>query len=93
VTMRPERKSALVKEWLLLLAGLAGITYQLITGEINLALLLVFTAMTGVPGLAHVLSLIRNSPIVLQSPSPQPESQGLESGNASLNSLGDSDVR
>lgn len=87
--MRPERRSALAKEWLLLLAGLAGIAYQLINDDVNIALLLVFTTMTGVPGLAHVLSLIRNSPIVLQSSSSQPESQELESAKSSLRQLED----
>lgn len=91
--MRPERKSALVKEWLLLLAGLAGITYQLVTDNVQIALLLVFTAMTGVPGLAHVLSLIRNSPIVLASSSSPPEYPELESGKPLQNSSGVDDGR
>lgn len=91
--MRPERRSALAKEWILLLAGLAGIGYQMITDNVNIALLLVCTAMTGVPGLAHVLSLIRNSPIVLQSSSSPPDYSELESGKPLQNSSGVDDGR
>jgi hypothetical protein len=68
-----------LKSWILLFAGLAGIAYQQWTGQINIVLLLIFTAMSGVPGLAHIISLIKNSPIVLQSSSSQPESSEQES--------------
>jgi hypothetical protein len=61
------KDEARVRSWVLLLAGLAGIGYQQWTGESNIILLLIFTAMTGVPGLNEIISLIRNSPIVLQS--------------------------
>lgn len=76
----------MVKEWILLLAGLAGITYQLITDNVNVILLIVFSAMTGVPGLAHIVSLIRNSPIVLQSYVSQRGYQDSESENVSQGS-------
>jgi hypothetical protein len=78
----PERKAAMVKEWLLLIAGLAGIGYQLITDNVNIVLLIVFTAMAGVPGLANLISLFRNSSTVLQSVSSPQESAELESGNS-----------
>ena len=64
---------AIVKDLILFFGGLAGIAYQQITDNVNIMLLLIFTAMTGVPGLTQIISLVRNSPIVLQSSSRQPE--------------------
>jgi hypothetical protein len=78
-----------LKSWILLLAGLAGMAYQQLTHNVNLVLLLVFTAMTGVPGLANIISLIKNSPIVLQSYSSQPEPLEQDSGNVSQGLSGD----
>jgi len=72
-----------VKSWVLLLAGLAGIAYQQWTGEINIVLLGIFTAMSGVPGLAHIISLIKSSPIVLQSSASQQESLEQEQDKSS----------
>lgn len=63
---------AQLKSWILLIAGLCGIAYQQITGERDWVLLLIFTTMTGVPGLANIISLVKSSPVVLQSSlSPQ----------------------
>lgn len=76
--MKKERDAQL-RSWILLLAGLAGIAYQQWTGEINIILLLIFTAMSGVPGLAQIISLIKNSPIVLQSSSSPADSSEQES--------------
>jgi hypothetical protein len=86
---KKENTSALAKEWLLLLAGLAGIAYQLITDNVNIALLIAFMGMSGIPGFAHLLSLFRNSPIVLQSSAHQPELQESDSVKSSGNSLED----
>lgn len=67
------KDDARLKSWFLLLAGLAGMAYQQYTGEVSWPLLLIFTLMTGVPGGAYLISLIKNSPIVLQSSvSPEP---------------------
>jgi hypothetical protein len=71
-----------IKSWILLIAGLVGIAYQQYTGEVNWILLLIFTSMTGVPGVATIISLIKNSPIVLQSPSSPPGSSESESDNS-----------
>lgn len=67
------KDEARIKSWVLLLAGLAGIGYQQWTGESNIILLLIFTAMTGVPGLSEIIYLLRTSPTVLQSSVSQRE--------------------
>lgn len=69
----PERRIAIVKDLVLFFGGLAGIAYQQLTGNVNMVLLLIFTAMTGVPGLTNIISLIRSSPTVLRSSSPPPQ--------------------
>ena len=84
--MPNKKEDSQVKSWILLLAGLAGIGYQQYTGETDIVLLLIFTAMTGVPGLTQLISLIKNSPIVLQSSSSQQDHLGSDSGNSSTNS-------
>lgn len=70
-----------LKRWLLLLAGLVGIGYQQYTGEVNWFLLLVFTSMAGVPGIAEIILLIKNSPIVIRSSSSHSEPLELDSEN------------
>jgi hypothetical protein len=76
-----------LKSWILLFAGLAGMGFQQYTGQVNWLLLLIFASMTGVPGLAHIISLLKNSPIMLQSFSSRQELLDSESDNASPNSL------
>lgn len=49
------------KDVALFAVGLGGIVYQQVTGQVDVALLAVFTAMTGVPGLTNLLSLLRGS--------------------------------
>jgi hypothetical protein len=83
------KKDDTLKSWILLVAGLAGIAYQQWTGEVNWLLLLIFTTMTGVPGLAQLFSLIKSSPIVLQSQSSPPEHLESGSENVSSKSLGE----
>lgn len=78
---------AIVKDLVLFFGGLAGIAYQQITNNVNIVLLIIFTAMTGVPGLTQIISLVRNSPIVLESRSSQPERSESGSASASQKSL------
>lgn len=82
---KTERRIAILKDLALFTGGLSGIAYQQITQDVNIFLLLVFTAMTGVPGLTNILSLLRNSPSVLDSSSPQQQPPAQESGSASRN--------
>jgi hypothetical protein len=72
-----------------MLAGLAGIAYQQWTGQVNWVLLLIFTSMAGVPGLAEIISLIKNSPIQLQSSSSRQQLLEPGSENVSPKSLED----
>jgi hypothetical protein len=76
-----------IKSWLLLVAGLAGIGYQQYTGETDWILLLIFTAMTGVPGLTTLISMIRNSTTVLQSSLPLSGDSAQELESSSNTSL------
>lgn len=85
---KKESTSALAKEWFLLVAGLAGMGFQLWTNHINIWFLLACMSLTGTPGFAHIVSLIKNSPIVLQSSSSRPDLQESGSDNSSRNSLG-----
>jgi hypothetical protein len=77
------RDEAKLKSWILLLSGLVGIGYEQYTGKVNWILLLIFTTMTGVPGLASIISLLRNSPIVIQSSLSQQEPLVRELDNSS----------
>jgi hypothetical protein len=86
--MSNQRESR-VKTWVLLLAGLAGIGYQQYTGETDWILLLIFSAMTGVPGITEVINLLRNSTTALPSSLPQPQGSEQESDSSSNNSLED----
>lgn len=77
--MKPERRIAVAKDLILFLGGLSGIAYQQVTGNVNVVLLAVFTAMTGVPGLTNLISLWRGSVTELQSRSPVSEPSESES--------------
>lgn len=72
--MRPERRIAIAKDLILFFGGLAGIGYQQISGDVNTLLLVIFTAMTGVPGLTNLISLLRGTPIELEQRSSPSES-------------------
>lgn len=87
--MSTEKDDTKLKRWILLIAGLAGIGYQQYTGQTNWLLLLIFSTMTGVPGIAELLLLIKNSPIVLQSSSSRQQLLESDSDSASTNSLED----
>jgi hypothetical protein len=82
--MRPERRIAIVREILLLIVGIAGIGYQTIIGPVNVPLLLIFMAMTGLPGLTNILAILQNSSSVLQSLSGQQSESPGESENSSI---------
>lgn len=87
--MRKDGDDSKLKSWILLAAGMAGIGYQQWTGEVNWILLLIFTSMTGVPGLTSILALIKSSPTILQSSLSQQQRSELDSNNASQNSSED----
>ena len=72
--MRPERKIAIAKDLILFLGGLFGIGYQQVSGDVNTVLLVIFTAMTGVPGLTNLVALLRGTPIELEPPASVSES-------------------
>jgi hypothetical protein len=65
----------ITKDVALFVAGLGGIVYQLLTGEVDIALLTVFTAMTGVPGLTNLVSLLRNGSGITSPPSTSQPAQ------------------
>lgn len=69
-----------VKDVVLFVVGIGGIVYQLVTGRVDFALLAVFTAMTGVPGLTNLLALLRPGSGIDSPPSPSPSG---ESGSES----------
>lgn len=59
--MKPERRIAIAKDLILFFGGLVGIGYQQVTGDVNTVLLIIFTAMTGVPGLTNLVAILRGS--------------------------------
>ncbi len=75
-----------LKSWVLLIFGLAGIAYQQKTGEVDWLLLAIFTSMAGVPGIARVISLLKNSPTIMQSSLSQEQSSEPDSDNLSQDS-------
>lgn len=76
------RTISVVKDLVLTLGGLAGITYQTITGQVNIPLLITFTAMAGVPGVSGLVSAIHGSRIESRSSSPVSPSSSSESADA-----------
>jgi hypothetical protein len=77
--MKPERRIAIAKDLILFFGGLTGIGYQQITGDVNTLLLVIFTAMTGVPGLTNLIALLRGTPIELEQPSSRSDSSDTNS--------------
>lgn len=76
-------KPAVIRDTVLFVFGLSGIGYQTLTGQVDISLLLVFTAMTGVPGLTNLVSLLRGgSTTELPSPPPAASDSPSDSGNA-----------
>lgn len=80
---KKDSTSALVKEWWLLIGGSAGIAYQLITDNVNLFLLIVFTAMTGIQGGYKTVSLLRDSSAIARSLSSRLGSSESDLGKSS----------
>jgi hypothetical protein len=64
--------------------GLSGISYQTLTGEVNVPLLLVFAASTGAPALINSVAMLLRGGGIGSSPSssPAPDSPS-PSSNAS----------
>jgi hypothetical protein len=85
VSTSPERIISVVRDQILFLGGLAGIAYQQISGNVNFALLAIFTAMTGVPGLTNLISLLRGTTISSPSQLPVSPPSLPESDNSSSN--------
>lgn len=78
--MRTQQTIAVAKDIVLFLGGLTGIAYQQITGNVHALLLLVFTAMVGIPGLVALWSLKDGATItVSRSSQSQESSQAPES--------------
>ena len=72
-----DRIVSVTRDLLSYLGGLAGIAYQQVTGNVNVPLLAVYAAMTGIPGLVQLISLARGHVTESASsrfPSPPPES-------------------
>jgi hypothetical protein len=66
---------------LLLLGGLAGIAYQTVTGKVDVALLTAFLAMTGLPGVTHLVGVLRGG-TPTESSSLPPASRESPSGSS-----------
>ncbi len=78
----------------LLAVGVFGILYQLITGDVNLALLTVFTAMLGIPGVTNGLWLLKHGGEQLAATPPGPSSSSQSTQTSSLSSEeGSNDTR
>lgn len=69
--MKPQQIIAVVKDAVLFVGGLTGIAYQQITGNVHELLLLVFTAMVGLPGLSALLSMKHDGSTSTESSSRQ----------------------
>lgn len=57
--VEPEKKIMVGKDIVLFLGGLTGIAFQQITGNVHPLLLLVFSLMAGIPGLTHLIMIVR----------------------------------
>lgn len=58
-----------------LIFGFGGVVFQQLTGRVNVYLLMVYTAMLGLPGGLALLQLARGRPETPPTPSPSLESQ------------------
>lgn len=71
--MNVDRVVAVTRDVVTWAGGLIGIGWQLVTGEVNVPLLTVFAAMTGIPGVAQLISLARGPGTESRSsPAPSP---------------------
>jgi hypothetical protein len=53
---------AVVRDVICLAAGIFGILFQQITGQVNIQLLLVYLALVGTPGTIGLVQLVRGKP-------------------------------
>jgi len=83
VETKQQHTWVVVKDVILFSVGLTGIVYQQITGEVQEALLLVFTVMVGLPGALAVSALRTTSSIVSSSRSSQSQEQSSDSPKSS----------
>lgn len=75
-----DRSITVVKDLVLFAVGLGGIIYQLLTGNVNIWLLMVFVTMTGMPGLTSLLALFKSGlPTGSQLPSAPPTASDSDS--------------
>lgn len=58
------------RDVILFVFGLAGISYQTLTGEVNVPLLLVFASSTGAPALINSVAMLLRGGGIASSPSP-----------------------
>lgn len=69
---RPPVIRKLRRDSILFLFGLGGLTYQMITGRVNTALVIVCALMAGVPGVAGLVSLLLPNASTSSSESSSP---------------------
>lgn len=69
----PSATVVVIRDLTLLGVGSFGIVYQQLTGQIVLPLLILYTAMVGVPGAAGVMRLLARSVPIEPSSLPPPE--------------------
>lgn len=78
----PSSIVVVTRDLTLLGVGSFGILYQQLTGQIVLPLLILYTAMVGVPGAAGVMRLLaRSVPIEPSSSAPQEPSRSSVHGS------------
>lgn len=82
MTGRIEKVISVGRDLVLFVFGLVGISFQQVTGNVNFVLLAIFTAMTGMPGLAHLIVLSRGLRTELPPPSSALPESSVESGNS-----------
>lgn len=79
----PQAVVGVIRDVTLLGVGSFGILFQQIQGSINAPLLILYTAMVGVPGAAGVIKMVaRTAMEPPSSPHPSPSPPG-ESGSSS----------
>lgn len=69
----PSTVVVVVRDLVLLGVGSFGILFQQLTGVIHVPLLVLYTAMVGVPGAAGVMRMVARTAFTQQSLSPPPE--------------------
>ncbi len=70
----PQTVVTVVRDITLLGAGTFGIIYQQVTGQLNITLLVLYAAMVGTPGAAHIVRLMAQTAATQQQSSQPPSS-------------------